>query len=128
MKYFVLVVVTVALVGGVSAAPLVKKSQNKAGAEDQLLELLSRYLASNGQTADEQADDIAAVLEEEREENEQIDQVVEKENGGVEALLKAVEQLQKKNEEREEDLENEERELELAILENIAGELLKRPW
>ncbi|XP_072041542.1 polyubiquitin-like [Amphiura filiformis] len=40
MKYFALVVVTVALVAGVSAAPQVKKSQNGAGFEDQLLELL----------------------------------------------------------------------------------------
>ncbi|XP_072042382.1 uncharacterized protein [Amphiura filiformis] len=96
MKYFVLVVVTVALVGGVSAAPLVKKSLNEAGAEDKLLELLMRYL--NAQTAAE-ADDTAAVLEEEREENEQIDQVVEKEDGGIEEALFKVAQLQKKNEE-----------------------------
>ncbi|XP_072042383.1 uncharacterized protein [Amphiura filiformis] len=90
MRYFVLVVVTVALVAGVSAAPLVKKSLNEAGTEDQLLELL----------------------------------VVEKENGGVEALFKAAAQLQKKNEEREEDLENEERELELEILKNIIEKVL----
>ncbi|XP_072029586.1 polyubiquitin-like [Amphiura filiformis] len=41
MKYFVfLVVVTVALMAGVSAVPQGKKSLNEAGFEDQLLELL----------------------------------------------------------------------------------------
>ncbi|XP_072042379.1 uncharacterized protein [Amphiura filiformis] len=128
---FILVVVAVILVAGVSSAPLVKRSLED---EQKLRDLL---------IADEQADDTAAVLEEEREENEQIDQVVEKEEDGLgEALFKAA-QLEKKNDKKEEqkldnreqqletELENEEGELETTleerekdILENIERELL----
>ncbi|XP_072042378.1 uncharacterized protein [Amphiura filiformis] len=136
---FILVVVAVILVAGVSSAPLVKRSLED---EQKLRDLL--YLdGNNAQIADEQADDTAAVLEEEREENEQIDQVVEKEEDGLgEALFKAA-QLEKKNDKKEEqkldnreqqletELENEEGELETTleerekdILENIERELL----
>ncbi|XP_072042377.1 uncharacterized protein [Amphiura filiformis] len=138
---FILVVVAVILVAGVSSAPLVKRSLED---EQKLRDLLMQYLdGNNAQIADEQADDTAAVLEEEREENEQIDQVVEKEEDGLgEALFKAA-QLEKKNDKKEEqkldnreqqletELENEEGELETTleerekdILENIERELL----